>query len=400
MSSNTKSNFNCDFGYYNFTLFNNTDKSIPANFLEDRVIPVLQNCQDWQVACVRFKIPSSAIPLFKFEDDEYVIGIRNEAFPTASLLTETVVYNPAYVSTSRLDTTERFIWSYTQFLLMLNETLRLLWNQAIVNPNYIGPENTKPLDALTVSTPPYFKLDEGGSHLILVLPANIPPITDPINPADLAWTNFHPATGTLPGFGVSIFVSPKLQYLLSGFATRYDDVGLYFFNPAAPKLTHQLLVNLDPYKAVTLSPIVSINTGDVFIQERQYYIEWYQEYSCLYLWYALSRILLGTAMPIEQESVGALNTGGQPLTQRVLTDFEVVSDRTPALRDFIEYQPASDYRYTNFQTNGELRKIDLRLSYQDNSLNTYPINILPGSGINVKLQFKRRKARNLLQYSS
>lgn len=397
MTLSVRSNLNADYSYYNFSLFNNTGRPIVASFQEDRVIPIIQNSQDFQVACVRFKIPSASIPLFRFEENEYLIGMRVEADPVASLLVDTVLYDQTLVSSNREDFDEKFIWSYTQFLDMLNKSLDNLWTLALASPSYVGG-GTEPLNNLTGSAPPYFKLDPSGSHLIFVLPGQEQTVPAP---AVFPYTNFFPAYKTLSLFGqnISFFISPKLQYLLSGFPTRGDEIGTLFYNPAQPKLTFQLLVSVD-IKTAKLTEQSAVLNALVSPADRQYYWEWYQDYAALYLWYSLSRILLSTSMPLEQESVGSFDTGGQPLAQRVLTDFEIPSDRTPALRDYIEFQPSSDFRYTNFQTNGDLRKIDLKISYQDNTLRTYDLKLLPGTGCNIKIQFKRRKAKNLLQYSA
>ena len=83
-----------------------------------------------------------------------------------------------------------------------------------------------------------------------------------------------------------------------------------------------------------------------------------------------------------------------------MTDFEVPNDRDPALRDYIFFQPQGEVRYTNFTSNGVLNRMDLKVYYQDDTATIYPVKILPSSEVNVKVEFKRRKDKSLLQYTS
>ena len=387
MTTSSLINVNVDQGYYTFSLKNSTDRPIQASFIEDRITPILLNMQDFKVGVVRFKIPTATIPLFKFQEGAYQIGISNGVADT-NLYKETVIYDPSLVSDDPDDVSNRFIYTYGQFIMMLNTALSTAWAQLIADPAYSY------LDGYSIQAPPYFELAKEGSHIKLVLPlGQYQDGGPPIDP-NKCWREV--ASPVDPDLGLNIVISSKLAYLLSGFNSSFSSIGW----AGDPDLKYRLNISI-PSKDVQVTPyVVEVMNNPLSVLPRSYYVEIFEDYSCLYLWSFLSRILLSTNMPIEQELVGSLSSEGKNLTQRVLTDFEIVTERDPYLRDYIFFQPQGEVRYSNFQGNGVLSRMDLKLYYQDDTQTIYPIKIASGSEVNVKIALKRRKAKELLQYTS
>ena len=66
---------NKDYTYLNLQLINTTTSDIPATYNETRLRPILDDMESYTMSVIRMKVPSSSIPLFVFEDGEYVIWI-------------------------------------------------------------------------------------------------------------------------------------------------------------------------------------------------------------------------------------------------------------------------------------------------------------------------------------
>lgn len=57
---------NDDIIYFDTTLYNNSDKYVPLEFNQIRGEQLLKNSSDYNLSIVRFKVPTSAIPIFNF----------------------------------------------------------------------------------------------------------------------------------------------------------------------------------------------------------------------------------------------------------------------------------------------------------------------------------------------
>lgn len=375
-----KSNYNNDVGYYNVLINNDTDDNKIAEFQETRQAPVLSNMQDWQLAVVRFKIPAVSIPLFIFEDVEdpnnannyispYYVGVSVGSNYTNPFI-QNVVYLPQFgTSTSTIRPYNRFMYYYTSFLQMINEAIKQLMLTAELVPPYSGLFGG--LDMNLES--PFFRIDDSNSYIKLILPIETGPKTSPF----VYNTN---------GQYVNLHFSKKLFYFLAGFNAKLLQ------SPPQQYMDYVLMISLPN----TYDNLITLKEYDTLPDRPA--LSFYQDYSCLYLWNTLSRILLTTNIPVEQELIGVKGADGQNYSQTLLTDFEVPPNREGNQRDYIFY--FADFpRYINFSSNGDLRQMDLRIFFQTRDLQTFPLQIPPTFEASIKLQFKRRKAKELLQYS-
>ena len=379
-----KSNLNSDFGYFNILINNGTDKSIEATFEETRISPILSRMQDWQLAVVRFKIPSVSVPLFIFEDDEvtgespYWVSFSIGDNYTNPLGPVNIIWRSEFANnTETLRPYSRFIYYYSAFTQMVNRALLDLYTIAKADANYTPILNPGG-DATIFPTAqyPFVELDKTTPYFKFFLPFN----ADQAAPSPFV-------RNTVPY--INIHMSSKLYYFFSGFPSKL------LSTPPAPNMDYALQFSRpilydcieDLYKWGTITSL----------PDRQALVV-YQDYSCLYLWQTLTRLLFTTNIPVEQEYIGVSGSNGQNYQQVLLTDFEIEPTREGNQRDFIFYY-ADFPRYCNFSSNGDLRKMDLRIYFQTKDLQVFPLIIPPSFEVSVKIQFKRRKAYKDLQYS-
>lgn len=409
----SKQNLNSDYGYYNFLINNNTSKNIEASLEETRQMPVLMKMEDWLVSVVRFKIPSMAIPLMIFEDNndgklnppapapplpadlsEYWIGISlgDDSFA----LVENIVFNTNFADGINNYPYNRFLYYYTSFIEMINVKLQELWNRIITDTlgAYLIALDVAPSTvAYTGLDFPYFDLDNTTNRIKLYCPFN----------EDA--THSCPFIPQLLRIGyLKLWCSPKLFYFLSGFpASNIGNNNVNINLMLNPNVLPGMIPNLKYYfqfnKIQLFSNIESLVKFNATLNARDKLVLW-QDYSSLHLWNTFSRILLVTTMPVEGELIGVKGQNGHNYNQVVLTDFEIPVDKDGNVREYVFFTPTGVPRYHNFTSNGVLRKMDLRVYFQTKDLQDFPLMIPPTFEVSVKLQFKRRKAQDQLQYGS
>ena len=361
------SNINTDFGYVNVLLNNDTDDFLVAEYNATQRQPILTNMQDFQMGVVRLKIPTSAIPLMVFEDDAYTIGFSLGNTDT-NLLTQVVTHDlPA--NTSQQYPYNRFIFYYNQLLTDVNNALANLWAQALIDPAYAAV-----LATYTQNETPRFRLVKDQAYIELLVP---------INPTG---TSFYPANP----LGINISMSKKLFYFFSGFSAQINTIGGW---GGDPRLSYKLQIgnylNGDTIESVFAYPPIDPAMEFNVIS---------QDYPSLFLWQTLTRIIITTSIPIEQEVIVTRDNQGKTNRQAVLTDFEI-SQTQVGLREYIYFFPQGDLRWSNFKGTGWLDRFDMKVWFQTKDLTIYPIQIPPTFEFSIKIEFKRRKAKELLQYT-
>lgn len=116
-----------------------------------------------------------------------------------------------------------------------------------------------------------------------------------------------------------------------------------------------------------------------------------QEYPSLFYWNDLRTIIFLTNLPIVFESnpadinIDQQNSNYIPL----LTDFQPINTNNGELRSYLQYQP-SIYRYTDMINDDVLRKLAIRIYWQDKKGNMRPLYFSPGELISVKIMFEHK----------
>jgi hypothetical protein len=368
-----KSNTNSDFGYLNILLNNNTDEMVVAEYNETQKEPILTNMNDFQLGVIRLKIPTAAIPLLIFEDGAYIINFSLGANSTNPLVATTVTYD---VPSNNILTypANRYIFYYSQFLTSINNTMRTLWTQAIADPAYIA---LIPALNQNVGDAPYFRFSTGDTTLIeLVTPAVFT-----VNPSTAFLSRAQPA-------GINILMSKKLFYFFSGFSSQLSTVGF----AGNPLLSYKLQIDPSSDNSANINTAGfepdGITTCNINVQD----------YPSAFLWQTLTRLIITTTIPLEKEIVITRNNQGRTERLEVLTDFEIPQTQK-GLREYIYFYPQGELRYSNFKSTGWLDRFDLKVYFQTKDLSIYPVLIPPTFEVSLKIEFKRRVALELLQYS-
>ncbi len=369
MTSKTAFNVNSDYGYLNILINNDSNEMKLAEYNETRLQPIVTNMNDWQIGITRLKIPTTAIPLMIFEDNQYEIGFCINTPPFSNLISETVTYDRPANDFTQFPY-NRYIFYYDQFLFDVNNALQKLWNSALLDPAYAG----LPASGYTQVDAPYFRLKSSTEgYLELVLPCD--PTGTPSCPFNQN--------------GIRILMSNRLFFFFSGFASNFTQSG--WFAPVGKQpLTYVL--QIDP----TADSVQTLPAYQANPQRPVNVIQ--QDYPSLFLWQSLTRIFITTTVLLEKEVLLISGDQGQPKTIEVLTDFEIPQTQQ-GLREYIFYQPQGNLRYINFKSTGWLDRFDLKVFFQTKDLQTFQLVIPPTFEMNLKLEFKRRKAHNLLQYS-
>lgn len=394
-----KSNLNVDTSYFNFWIRNDQSVgSIPAFFLEDRRAPVLDRMEDFTVSVARFRIPGALIPLFIFEEGAYVISMAigpNVAYTTdntsnqfSNIYTRTVNYTaPGGFPVPDISPDNRFVYYYREMLDMINTTLDLLWADVLADPAYVGAIPRPIITATNFTTGPIIILDDKSAFLRI----DIPQQDNGVLPNSV-WVSPFGGNNASDRNSIHIFLSPKLFYFLSGFNSQFYQGGAGFSPLFVPLANHRLTFD---YQTANKAFDVPESRFPAYRA-----LPIYQDYSCLHLWQRLGRLLFTTSMPIASEDIGVNGLDGENFSQTILTDFEVLPNEAGTAREYIAFYPQGDLRVYNFTSNGELRKMSLRVYYQLQDLSLIPLQIPPGFEVTVKLEFKRRINGRLLTYGN
>lgn len=382
------SNINSDFGYLNVLLNNDTNDFIVAEYNEPQNQPILTKMQDFQVGVVRLKVPTASVPLMVFIDNgikpvsdpaytsDYFIGFSLGANDT-NILTEYVKYEVPS-NTSLTTPFSRYIFYYNQFLTCVNLALGRLWDQAVALAG--APPWDAILDGAPISysndEPPFFRLKAESEYLQLLTPYIA--TRDPAS----AFYPFNPN-------GINILMNKKLFYFFSGFSSQLSTAGF----GGNPNLNYKLQIGNYLNGCTTEDCYIAYLPNDAFT-----YNVISQDYPSLFLWQTLTRIIITTTIQIETETVLTRDNQGRVNRQEVLTDFEIPQTQI-GLREYIYFTPEGEPRWMNFKATGWLDRFDVRFFFQTKDLQIYPIIIPPSFEASIKLEFKRRKAKEQLQYS-
>lgn len=366
-------NITTDWQYANIIVNNKEKDPIPCVYDEgNQTQPILMNQQDFMVSVNRMKIPTSAIPLFIFEDNEYFIsfglGLNN------TNILPPVAVNYLQSSSTTISPYNKAVNYYTQFLDMVNRTLQFQWDAALLVPAYAVI-----LAGYVSSDAPYFRLADKSEYIELVLPTVLAN-----NPATPFFSRFNI-------FGIKIYMSTKLFNFFNGFgAFNFGSNGVGGFNT----LNYGLV--LEPNH----DNLIQLPAQNPQVVQDKNVIQ--QNFGSLAAWQTITRLFMTTTMPLQKENIFIRQQNSSqnavPVTLDVFTDFEIPATNL-RLNEYIYFNP-SDPRYVSIKDTGALYKVDLRVYIQFRDLSYIPLMINPLQEFEIKLQFKRRKVKEQYQNSN
>lgn len=368
-----------DYVYYNFLIHNDTTQNQEAKFSETRLDSIISNAEDWEMAVARFSIPGCTIPLFYYQPNKYYIGIQL-ADGDKIFVTQVLIDNPTPVSTglgwSQSNSSDPII---SQQIFDFQ-----LWIDCI-NMAILRLQNTSgiPLENIPVA---YFQdINTIGIYV----------------PQNQSW---WPNQWSLGVENPAITTFPKLYLSRELFLQFFSGLEFYRIDEnhagTSPDATVDVATefHLDYIIKFVDRPTTNYPRNTRFPSIDTALIDAKNQYQCTFAWTKIRRIILATSsIQINGEQIGA-SKDGKPYFQQMLTDFELPVESHPLNRQTIYYQP-DKYRYASIVSNGEIRRMDIRLYYQTyDTLELYPIILPPNFDINIKIQFRRiRQVTSLLK---
>ena len=312
----------------------------------------LDKPSDYYCSVTRFAIPLQYVPI------TIMPIIPNQADPDKSTILFGILYKGVHTSLYveyfpdnlfqapvqdkpiQVITPYYYIYSYSHMIQMFNETLKQLWVSSTLAADF------------PLLVPPYFYLDTSTQLISIVVP-NV--FVDP----SIASLYFNNSTlNYIDGFHLSFY----------GNNQQYGEDNVFIFENI-PQYYY-------PTPGIPSTP--------------QYYV-YTQDYTTLYNWNSLRKLLISTnTIPISNEIIPPNRNGDAFASYPIITDFIVPSSNAGDTRSVAIYNPTAQYRLVDMSGDNPLSTIDLRILWSDINGNLYPLFIPQNQQASIKLAFFRK----------
>tara|TARA_R110000796_G_scaffold114166_1_gene225881 strand:- start:1935 stop:2927 length:993 start_codon:yes stop_codon:yes gene_type:complete len=311
-------------------IYFNINKSVSQdsvfNFDENRISPILKNPSDYELTVSRFSIPTLSIPI-RFQVPElFKISLEFNGTRIDKFVD--------YVSNSADAPYYKpyyAIWYYSEISEAVSNTLKDLHDQMVI-------------------AQPTF-----------------PPTKECL-------MTYDSATDLFSVLAQTAYATPNIKIIFNQELTELFSFQM-FSNPTMldPDILEYLLLIKDNFNNS------SSYGGGGYIMT--------QEYSTTGLWNISRNILFETnSIPVETELLGQSSLNVQ---RQVITDFNI--DRsTRSDRSSIQFFPQGTLRWVDLNSSEELRRIDIKVSWEDISGNIYPLFITGEDPLGIKIQFRKK----------
>ncbi len=443
---------NDDIIYYNVLIpFQSNAEGRPsiAQFKENRTQAIVNNPSEYQISIVRFTIPSSEIPIFIFNIQDYPntnpdlspwsVTFSFDFNGTDVSLQQYLIYSadnnesvpdgPSANHTTQNITPYYYVKSYQHFLDIINvalsqgyqkftEAIADQWSNvttyligelaiynnivyiSLTNANTNNQPDTSPLSWKTyaISTVWNGAVTYNKFDLVKYTDGVIYMSTQNANlnnlPTDAAWWAEQEIAQSPPYF---IFNSEtRLISLIA--EKKYATEGTN--QPISIYSNHILYTNFfnaslqiydygygnDDGKDVLY--YIKNNNNNEYKSD---YYEMKQEFSTLYSWNSFKTIVFATGtIPIKNEYIptSSQNPDGSINILPILTDFEPPQEEN--LRTVLQYNPTAEYRMADLMGTSPLVKFDVRIYWTDNYQNLYPVYLPAHDGATIKFLFRKK----------
>jgi hypothetical protein len=348
--------------YYDINIVNHNEKytPIPLNFTEVRTQPFLDIPSNYYCSIVRFELSTPNLPVFiphiqqgqndinrtvyKFNIDDFTTNMSQHVSYIPSNTVPEFIHSP-FVNQD-LSTTYYYVYSYSLWCDMLNNTLRGL--MFLVNPTI---------------KPPFFKYDSSTSLFSLYIPCD--------------------ANGVAL---INLSMNTPLQLLFSTFP--YDFNGYDALNNKNYTLKP---VNFDKSNIQTISGVT--------------YLEVIQEVTTIASMNPISSVVFTSlTLPIVSSLQGSpqlpntnnslFNSGNSNLSNTI-TDFIISMGNGNYYKPSIEYTPEAEYRLISMYGSSPLTNLDITVGWKDRYNNIRPFMLDHSMYCTIKILF-RRKSFNMM----
>ena len=315
--------------YYNITIKQTPENLGIAKFSENRVQPIIENPEEYELAVVRFNIPGTQIPIFIWRSG-FKVTISYQTFDFTTELNWTP-NSPG----GTYDFYGEAVWTYQDFIDSINTGLLASFNDFVAGtPAFSGKPTSAPFlgfDGKTELCSIYAPVEYDSS------------IADPIE----------------------IYFNSDLFDLFPSFQN---------FQTADPIKAKQLLIKSN--NGLTSQ---TINGNPYYVME--------QEFVSIFLWSDLFSIIFETnSIPVSTENLASQTNK----TRRIITDFEPAQDINN--RSSIQFFPRGPLRYYDLESSTPLRRIDLNILWTTKTGEVFPLRMNSTDELSIKLEFKRKGA--------
>jgi hypothetical protein len=126
----------------------------------------------------------------------------------------------------------------------------------------------------------------------------------------------------------------------------------------------------------------------------QYY-KYTQDYNTLYYWTSLRKLIFSSQnIPITNEVVPANNDTGTYSSFPIITDFVIGTEQAGQSRSLAVYNPQGQYRLISLSGNSPISAIDIKIFWQDQQGNLYPLFIPQNQQASIKIGFFKKSLYN------
>lgn len=341
----------------------------PMIYQEELSQALLTNPSDYYLSIVRFTIPTQNIPIFiaqvrPFPNTDlnsliYSVTLTWNGFTSGQTFLQYLTTSPNALQSRPLTmdhpeadkTPYYYVFTYTQFLLMINNAL-----QTAFTALGTASGGTLPIG----STAPFFIFDEINNRISLI-----------------AQNTHYNVSNVTP---IKIFVNNYLFSFLDGIAVQNFGFNL----PTGEDF--QFLVRNEHnnfYNTPDTCPPPCPPT----------YLIMTQQYDTLTNWNSFkSLVLTSNLLPIKSEYVPRADfiNQGQINTRGILKDFEPLLELGPEARTQVQYQLQSPYQLINLTNNIPLTKIDIAVYWSDQFGNLNLLTIPFNQIVTIKLIFIKK----------
>lgn len=246
--------YDSDHIYYNINITNpSTSQLLLAEFNQTAAQAILANPSEYNLSVVRFTIPAQQIPIFIFVKGLYTVTLSINGLDYMSI----VPYIPGF--TAVLDPGDTQVYSYNQFLLMIN--------QALAN-SFLASNGSFTTPLLIYSTSTNYKIGDVVVYLDLVSGAlnNYRSIQDNnvnklpnVNP--LFWSAYPNPQFPAYNIGQTYLAGQTVTYLLNRYISLLPSIGIL---PTSGAPYWSLLPNNSSFEL--WSAVRTYNLGEIVVE--------------------------------------------------------------------------------------------------------------------------------------
>jgi hypothetical protein len=323
--------------YYNVKIDGVGERENTARFSETRVQAVLENPTEYELAVVRFSVPSRIVPIMFFRDGNPANGYTPEQRYTVTMsfdgVDETIQLSHIITELPKPLYGQPTIWTYASFIQSLNQALI----ECFANLKALKP-------AAPPTAPPFMSYFQTSERFSLYAP--------------IEYDTDGPPT-------IDLYFNPELERL-------FDSM--------------QIIYNRDEPDAKRFKYIIRSNNLNLTTHLGNPYYIMYQDSTSLFLWNEIQSLQFETnSIPVNPEYLSSQKN----IIRRVITDFEPASNAPSA--QVIQYFPQGPLRFYDLNSSYPLKQIDLNVSWIDRKGITRPIYVREEDPLTVKLRFRKKK---------